>query len=137
MEPASADATYLLTLLALSVFLLLFHIGLQGMLATKELGVAWNAGPRDEGREPKGVLAGRAVRASGNYQETYPAFLGLLLALTFTGDTSGTGLVGATVWLVARIVYVPLYLAGIPYIRSLVWLISIAGLLMMMFALFA
>ncbi|OHV82107.1 MAPEG family protein [Rhizobium sp. LCM 4573] len=137
MEPASADAMYLLILLALSVFLLLFHIGLQGMLATMELGVAWNAGPRDEGREPKGVLAGRAARASGNYRETYPVFVGLLLALTFTGDMSGMGLIGATVWLVARIVYIPLYLAGIPYIRSLVWLIGIVGLLMMMFVLFA
>ncbi|MBA4784340.1 MULTISPECIES: MAPEG family protein [Pseudorhizobium] len=137
MDIASADATYLLTLLTLSVVLLLVHIGLQGMLATKELGSAWNAGPRDEGRAPKGALAGRAERASLNYRETYPAFVGLLLALSFTGDASGFGLVGGTVWLVARIFYVPLYLAGIPYIRSLVWLVSILGLLMMMFALFA
>ena len=137
MELASADATYLLTLLALSVFLLLFHIGLQGMFATKELGSAWNAGPRDEGREPKGALAGRAARASANFRETYPAFVGLLLALSFSGDTSGLGLLGATVWLVARVIYIPLYLAGIPYVRSLVWLISVLGLLLMMFALFA
>lgn|SRR5690606_8313840 len=137
MEPASADATYLLTLLALSVFLLLFHIGLQGMLATRELGSAWNAGPRDGDKEAKGVLAGRSARASGNFRETYPAFVGLLLALAFAGDTSGLGLIGATVWLVARIIYIPLYLAGIAYIRSLVWLISILGVLLMMFALFA
>ncbi|HEX5935866.1 MAG TPA: MAPEG family protein [Pseudorhizobium sp.] len=137
MDAASANATYLLTLLCLSVVLLLVHILLQGNLATKERGAAWNAGPRDGGSEPKGVMAGRSARASRNYQETYPAFIGLLLALTFTGDTSGFGLIGATVWLVARIVYIPLYLAGIPYIRSLVWLISIIGLLVMMFGLFA
>jgi uncharacterized MAPEG superfamily protein len=136
MDAASANATYLLTLLSLSVVLLLLHIGMQGMLATKELGSAWNAGPRDQGKEPKGPLAGRAARASRNYQETYPAFIGLLLALILTGDTSGWGLSGGTVWLVARIVYIPLYLAGIAYVRSLVWLVSVLGLLLMMFALF-
>ncbi|HEV7433459.1 MAG TPA: MAPEG family protein [Pseudorhizobium sp.] len=137
MELASADATYLLTLLALSVVLLLVHIGLQGMLATKELGSAWNAGPRDEGREPRNAQAGRAARASKNFQESYPAFVGLLLGLAFAGDTSGIGLFGASLWVVARVIYIPLYLSGIPYIRSLVWLVSIIGLLMMMFGLFA
>jgi uncharacterized MAPEG superfamily protein len=137
MDVASANTTYLLTLLAVSVVLLLVHIGLQGMLATKELGSAWNAGPRDEGREPRSAQAGRATRASRNFQETYPAFVGLLLGLAFAGDTSGLGLFGAAAWLVARVVYIPLYLAGIPYIRSLAWLVSIAGLLVMMFALFA
>jgi uncharacterized MAPEG superfamily protein len=132
MEPASANATHLVALLVLSVVLLLFHIMLQGFLATRELGSAWNAGPRDEERQPKNITAGRAIRASRNYQETYPAFVGLLLGLAFMGDPSGVGIVGAWIWLIARIVYIPLYLAGIPYIRSLVWLVSVVGLVIMM-----
>src|SRR3954471_6998716 len=103
MERASADATILVTLLCLSVVLLLFHILLQGVLATRELGSDWNAGPRDGDRQPEGVMAGRAGRASKNYQETYPAFVGLLLALAFMGDTSGWGLVGGWLWFAARI----------------------------------
>jgi uncharacterized MAPEG superfamily protein len=43
---------------------------------------------------------------------------------------------GGTVWLVARIVYIPLYLGGIAYIRSLVWVVSLVGLLLMMIGLF-
>ncbi len=136
MNAASAHATYLLTLLSLSVVLLLVHILLQGMIATKELGAAWNAGPRDEHKEPKGVVAGRAARASRNYQETYPAFIGLLLATILTGDTSGISLFGGTVWLVARILYIPLYLKGVPYVRSMVWAGSLVGLLIMMAGLF-
>jgi uncharacterized MAPEG superfamily protein len=135
MEPASANATHLVILLCLSVVMLVFHILLQGFLATKELGSDWNAGPRDEAKEPKGVMAGRAARASKNYQETYPAFIGLLLGLAFIGDASGWGILGGWLWLLARIAYVPLYLAGIPYIRSLVWLGSLLGLLVMMIAL--
>ncbi|NSY18837.1 MAPEG family protein [Neorhizobium sp. AL 9.2.2] len=136
MDAASANATYLLVLLCLSVVLLLVHVLLQGNFATKERGTAWNAGPRDGDNEPKSVMAGRAARASRNYQETYPAFIGLLLAMILTGDSSGFGLFGAAVWLVARIVYIPLYLKGIPYVRSLVWLVSLVGLALMMIALF-
>jgi uncharacterized MAPEG superfamily protein len=135
MEPNSADATTVVILLCFSVVLLLAHIMLQGFLATRELGSAWNAGPRDEGREPKGAAAGRAARASKNYQETFPAFIGLLLGLAFIGDASGWGLIGAWIWFVARIVYIPLYLAGVPYIRSLAWLVSLLGLVLMMIAL--
>lgn len=128
MEAASSP---ILVLLALSVALLVFHISLQGMLATKELGSQWNAGPRDDAREPVGKLAGRAARASANYRETYPGFVALALALAVAGDPSGWGLVGAWLWFVARLVYIPLYLAGIPYIRSLVWLVALAGLAIM------
>lgn len=128
MEAASSP---ILVLLALSVALLVFHISLQGMLATRELGSQWNAGPRDDAREPVGKLAGRAARASANYRETYPGFVALALALAVAGDPSGWGLVGAWLWFVARLVYIPLYLAGIPYIRSLVWLVALVGLAIM------
>lgn len=115
-------------LVAWSVVLLVVHIGLQGQLATKELGSQWNAGPRDEGFKPKGALAGRADRASKNFQETYAAFIGLALALAVAEPASALGHAGALIWFAGRIAYVPLYLAGIPYIRSLVWLASLAGL---------
>jgi uncharacterized MAPEG superfamily protein len=131
MEAAASASSPMLVLLALSVALLVFHIGLQGMLSTRELGSQWNAGPRDDAREPKGALAGRAARTSANFRETYPAFVALALALVLAGDPAGWGLVGAWLWFVARLVYIPLYLAGIPYIRSLVWLVSLAGLAVM------
>lgn len=131
MEAAASASSPMLVLLALSMALLVFHIGLQGMLATKELGSTWNAGPRDDAREPAGKLAGRAARASANFRETYPAFVALALALAIAGDAAGLGLVGAWLWFVARLAYIPLYLAGIPYIRSLVWLVSLAGLAIM------
>lgn len=135
MEPVSASASPLTMLLAWSVVLLVAHVLLQGMLATRELGTEWNAGPRDEGKQPESKLAGRAARASSNFRETYPAFVALAAGLLFTGETSGLGLIGAIVWFVGRIVYYPLYLAGVPYIRSLVWLGATAGLGLMFLAL--
>jgi uncharacterized MAPEG superfamily protein len=135
MEPVSASASPLVLLLAWSVVLLVAHVLLQGMLASKELGPKWNAGPRDDNKKPAGKFAGRAARASSNFRETYPAFVALAAGLLFTGETGGLGLTGAIVWFVGRIAYYPLYLAGIPYIRSLVWTGSMVGLGLMLLAL--
>nr|WP_250811795.1 MAPEG family protein [Neorhizobium tomejilense] len=137
METLGVTATPYMTLLALSVVLLVFHILLQGTLSTRELGREWNAGPRDQGLAPRGRFAGRAERASKNFQETYSAFVGLLLGVAFAGDdASGWGLIGGWIWLISRIVYIPLYMGGVPYIRSLVWTVSLIGLLAMTIALF-
>ncbi|MCJ9674203.1 MULTISPECIES: MAPEG family protein [unclassified Neorhizobium] len=137
METLGVTATPYMTLLALSVVLLVFHVLLQGTLSTRELGREWNAGPRDEGLAPRDKFAGRAARASKNFQETYPAFVGLLLGVAFAGDdASGWGLIGGWIWLISRVVYIPLYMGGVPYIRSLVWTVSLIGLLAMTIALF-
>ena len=117
--------------LAWSVMLLFAHIGLQSGLMTLELGVPYNASPRDNQAEPRGVIAGRAARAARNFMETYPAFVGLALALVVSGRHGDMGSQGAIMWIVSRVVYLPLYLAGVPYIRTLVFSVSIWGLIRM------
>lgn len=125
-----------LILLGASTVLLFVHIMLQGQLATRERGIDWNAGPRDDETRPLGTYAGRAARALANFQETYPAFVALALGLAVTGHTGGVGAIGAGLWFAARLVYIPLYLFGIRYIRSLSWLASILGLLLMLIRFF-
>ena len=125
-----------IVVLALGVALLFAHVSLQAILATIELGAQWNASPRDKRIEVKGPIAGRAERALKNYLETFPALVGLSLALAVLGKTGGLGATGAWIWLFARIAYVPLYLMGIPYIRSAVWTVSAIGLFLMFVALF-
>ena len=119
-----------LTLLAWSVVLLVVQVLLQGQLAARERGLAYNAGPRDEAK-PLGLHAGRAKRTLENFKETYPAFIGLALALAIAERTGGIGAIGAWLWFGARIVYIPLYLLGVPLVRSLVWGVSILGLILM------
>ena len=121
-----------LTLLAASTILLFAHVMTQGQTATRDRGLAWNAGARDGEQRPLGPLAGRAARALANFQETYPAFIALALGLAVTGQTGGLGATGAILWFAARIAYIPLYLLGVPYLRSIAWLLSIAGLLLML-----
>lgn len=63
---------------------------------------------------------------------TYPAFVALVVALVVAGKTGGLGATGAWIWLAARVIYFPIYATGVPVVRTLVWLVSIAGLLLML-----
>lgn len=87
-------------------------------------------GPRDD-QPPASKVGGRAERALANMQEALPVFLALALLNLFlgTGDLATTG---ATVFLVARVLYVPAYLAGVYGLRTLIWAISIVGLVLML-----
>ena len=121
-----------LLLLGWSTVLLFAYVMIQGQTATRDRGLDWNAGPRDGEQKPLGEMAGRAERALKNFQETYPVFVALALGLAVTDRTGGLGTIGAWLWFVARIAYIPLYLFGIRYVRSLAWLASILGLLLML-----
>ena len=83
----------------------------------------------------KGLACGRATRALGNYVENYGPFIAMALALIATGQAGGLGAAGATIWILARIVYLPIYLMGVIYVRTGLWAISVIGLLMMLYRL--
>jgi uncharacterized MAPEG superfamily protein len=132
MQPLPTE----IVMLGVSVVLLLLQLFLQSIPATLEFGGEYRAGPRDETRMLRGVFAGRADRAFRNLMETFPAFAALALALVVTGRNGGLGATGAEVWVAARILYVPLYFVQIPYLRSLVWFVSIFALVAMLVRLF-
>jgi uncharacterized MAPEG superfamily protein len=127
-----AAASIEIDLIGWSVVLLLIHIAVQGAFAIPERGLAWNAGPRDDARPATGRMAGRAARTLANFKETYPAFIALALALAVTGRAGGVGETGSWLWLGARIVYLPLYLLGVPWLRTLAYGASLVGLIMML-----
>jgi uncharacterized MAPEG superfamily protein len=120
-----------LTLLGWSVVLFFAYMAVQASTALRDTGAAYNAGPRDEAK-PLGVLAGRARRSFENFRETYPLFIALTLGLAVTGRGGGIADTGAWLWFGARIVYIPLYLAGVPWLRSLAFGVSAIGLVMML-----
>ena len=132
MQPLPTE----IVMLALGVILLLVQLFLQSISATMEMGGEYKAGPRDQTRVLKGVFAGRADRAFRNLLETFPMFAALALALVVTGRNGGLGALGAEVWVVTRILYVPAYLIQIPFARSLVWFASMFALVAMLVRLF-
>jgi len=76
-------------------------------------------------------MAGRADRAANNMIEAMAMFLALVLAASIAGKAPQAAM-GATVFFWARVVYWPVYLAGIPVLRTLVWLASIVGLILIL-----
>ena len=123
-----------LTVLGWSVVLLLVQVGLQSTLTARDNGSAYAAGNHE--RDPQlSPMARRATNALKNLLETYAAFVGLALALAVTQKTGSVAAVGAIIWIAARVAYLAIYLIGIPGIRTVAWLASIAGLLMMLYRL--
>jgi uncharacterized MAPEG superfamily protein len=88
-------------------------------------------GPRDH-QPPLTRIGGRAERALANMQEALPVFLALALLNLIVGTAAGMAITGATVFLVARVLYVPAYLSGITGLRTLIWAVGVAGLVMML-----
>jgi len=121
-----------LTCLELSVVLWLVHVLVQTAFGNAQLSSRYLLGSRDGPAEARGVLYGRACRALGNYLENFAPFVALALALIVTQRTGGAGAIGATIWILARIAYLPIYVFGIIYVRTLTWGISIVGLVLML-----
>lgn len=123
--------TLQLTYLVWAVVLLIAHIALQATFTDLSKGILWSMGARDTPRD-QSVIAGRIERALRNYLETFVAFAALALILRVTETSTETTALGAAVYFWARVAYVPAFVSGIPLARSLVWFVSIAGLLMML-----
>lgn len=124
-----------LTLLAWTLVLALVQILLPSTLRTQETGAQYNVGARDGAAPPPRPVTARLQRAQANLFETLPLFAAAVLIAHVAGVQGSLTLWGCWLYLLARIVYVPLYAAGIPVLRTLVWLVSVAGLVMILYAL--
>jgi len=93
--------------------------------------LAENIGNRDHMR-PLTVVGQRAARALANMHEALPVFLALALMNMIAGSAAAMATTGALVFLVARLIYVPLYLSGVMGLRTLAWAVSWVGLILML-----
>lgn len=123
---------YELKILAWGCILALVHIFATSQTRTRQYGRDWNMSARDAEMPPPEPLVGRLIRAQANYFETFPIVAALLL-LDGLGHYSSTLTIwGASLWLGARIVYLPLYAAGVPVVRTIVWAVSFLGILLLL-----
>jgi uncharacterized MAPEG superfamily protein len=93
--------------------------------------LAENLGNRDHMR-PLTMTGQRAARALANMQEALPVFLALALMNMIVAPEASQAKTGALVFLVARVLYTGVYVAGVPVVRTLLWAVSWAGLVMML-----
>jgi uncharacterized MAPEG superfamily protein len=123
-----------LQMLVWAIVLGLVHIVIAASLATQQRGLGWNASARDGVPAPLTGVAGRMDRASSNFLETFGFFAAAVLVLTLAQRNNAHSALGAQLYFWARVAYLPVYAAGIPYLRTLIWTASAAGLLMVLVA---
>lgn len=121
-----------LTVLAWGAVLALVHIFAAGHVKTRQYGAKWNMGARDEALPEPEPVVGRLMRAQANYFETFPIVVAAVAIISIAGLESRWTAIGAVLWLAARVIYLPLYAAGVPVVRSIVFLVSLAGIVMML-----
>jgi len=119
-------------MLVLAVLLAFVQLTLYAIRANLDYGPDYTMSPRDSGpQRPASAMTGRLRRAYENHLETLPWFAVVVLVAHVSGTTSWLSALAASIYLVARIVYIPCYVYG-TRLRSLVW--SVAALAILVIA---
>jgi uncharacterized MAPEG superfamily protein len=125
-----------LTMLTLAIVLGLFQVLIAARAGNSQRGLKWNVSARDDAPVQVGAVAGRLERASRNFLETFPFFAAAIVVAALVNRHSWATVLGSQLYLAARIVYLPLYGFGVPVLRTVVWLVSMIGLVLIIVALF-
>jgi len=128
------DMSLELAMLAASCVLCLVQIVLASHAASYQRGYRWTASARDLNVPPLSGVAARLERALRNLLETFPVFVAAVLLVHVLGREGVLSRWGAVLYFSARVIYVPLYAAGIPLVRSLVWNIAVVGIVLLLIA---
>ena len=118
---------YYLAASAILTFVMVVVASLVRVRAWTPAGMAVAFGNREKLPDTT-PLAGRAERAARNMLEGMLLFITVMLAAQIVGVVGPRVALGAQIFFWARLVYFPVYLAGIAYVRTAVWGVSLVGL---------
>lgn len=113
--------------MAVFTFITLLAASLLRARGWTPAGMQLAMGNRELMPEPS-ALAGRTDRAARNGLESFVVFAALALVAHGAGATSALVLQGAQWFFWSRLVYIAVYVVGIPYLRTGVWGVGVAGL---------
>ena len=116
-------------IIILSFLLVLIQITTPVLISlfSKNKKLSYLFSSRDESPDTS-IYEERSNRALKNIFETFPIFIGLVL-LSIIKDVDNSSL--AFFWLIARVIYVPVYILGVDYFRTVVWAVSLISLILM------
>lgn len=121
--------TFELYILVAATALGLVHLSAASFAFKAQVGNRYTVGPRDEGRRPVGI-AGRLARAQVNFMESYPFFAALVLIVHVVEGTGTFSFWGVSFYIVGRTMYLPLYAAGLPWVRTFSWNFATLGIVL-------
>ena len=125
-----------LTLLVWCVILAIVQMLVAVQGAMNQVGLMTLIGNREGFPEIKG-WGGRAARAHRNMLENLVLFAALVLAAVAAGKTNDMTLLGAQIFFWGRLAYAAIFLAGIHWLRTAAWTVSVVGLLLILWQLLA
>lgn len=97
-------------------------------------GMPWAMGPRDGEWPAVGTVAARLDRAWKNFLETFPLFAAATLIEAQVPQDSEVAALGAQLYFWGRVAFLPIYAMGLPYVRTVAWAVSLAGIVMVLLA---
>lgn len=124
-----------LEMLVWSAALALVQMLIAVLGAQAQVGLPRLAGNR-EGLPPLTGWAARAQRAHLNMLESLVVFAIVVLVAAIAGRANETTALGAMLFFWGRLAYAVIYVAGIPWLRTAVWAVSVAGILLVFSQLF-
>ena len=124
-----------LTMLLWSTLLFLLYVAIPAVGADAQNGLGWAFGNRDTQPELPAWVE-RSRRAQANMAENLLPFACLIILVHVSGNEGSLSALGAQLFLVARIVYLPLYLLGVKVVRSLAYMLGLVGMIMVAVQLF-
>lgn len=116
--------------LIFAVFLVLLQMVLQSVAGFLTIGLKGAVGSRDDEVLTTGI-GGRFERAYYNMLETFPVFAALVLIVHVSESWDTTSALAVQLYFWARVAYIPLYVSGIPFLRSIAWVVSMVGIVML------
>jgi uncharacterized MAPEG superfamily protein len=123
-----------LKMLAWAVVLGLVHALSTGLQTIAEHGTTYSVGPQDE-QKPVSRIKSRNRRAFANFMQTFPFFAAAVLAAHVADRHGAMTVWGAQLYFWGRLIYVPIYLAGTPWVRTAVFGVATAGIVLLLLAL--
>ena len=125
-----------LQMLLYSVVLGVAQMLLAFLFKAQKYGLGWAFTNREQTMPALEGVGGRTQRAFHNFRETFPLFAALVLLAAVLNRHDSLTLWGAQLYFWGRLAYLIVYMAGIKYLRTLVWLASVVGLVLLLVALF-
>lgn len=109
----------------------LVHLSAASFTFKAQVGNRYTVGPRDEDLRPSGVAA-RLDRAQRNFMETFPVFAAAVLIVEHLDVAGGLSQWGVVIYIAGRILFLPLYAMGVPWLRTFSWNAATLGLVLVM-----
>ncbi len=115
-----------LNMLALSVVWLFVMIVVSALFSTSQRSVGDLAGARDDLPDAVGMYA-RGKRVVDNHREGIIMFAPFALIVVTQGLSTPGSVMGATLFFYSRVAHGLLYYAGVPWLRTLAWMVGAVG----------